>query len=319
MAGSRVTRPAAAPLPARGDAAEAFAAWRTWLATEKRASRHTLESYSRDIAGFFAFLAMHHGETVGLAELKALRPADFRAWLAARRGEEMSATSNARALSSLRGFFRFLDRNNLAHNPHVATLRTPKLPRALPKPLAVVDAGRVVADIGELQEEPWIAARDVAVLTLLYGSGLRIDEALSLNRDVLPLGETLTVMGKGRKQRIVPLLPAVRAALEDYVARCPWQPGADGPLFLGARGKRLQAGIVQLQMRKARAALGLPETATPHALRHSFATHLLGAGGDLRALQELLGHVSLSTTQRYTAVDAERLIEVYDKAHPRAG
>ncbi|MBM3538216.1 MAG: tyrosine recombinase XerC [Alphaproteobacteria bacterium] len=318
MAGSRVTRPAAAPPPARGDAAEAFAGWQTWLASEKRASRHTLGAYSHDIAGFFTFLAEHLGEPAGLANLKTLRPADFRAWLAARRGAEMSATSNARALSSLRGFFRFLDRNGLAHNPHVATLRTPKLPKALPKALVIADATRLVEDIGSIQEEPWIAARDVAVITLLYGCGLRIDEALSLDRGELPLGDTLTVTGKGRKQRIVPLLPAVRAAVEDYVARCPWQPGADGPLFLGARGKRLQAGIVQAQMRKARVALGLPETATPHALRHSFATHLLGAGGDLRAIQELLGHVSLSTTQRYTAVDAERLIEVYAKAHPRA-
>jgi integrase/recombinase XerC len=318
MAGSRVTRPAAAPLPVQSDAAEAFAIWRTWLASEKRASRHTLESYSRDIAGFFAFLATHVGEPVGLSELKTLRPADFRAWLAARRGAEMSATSNARALSSLRGFFRFLDRRGVAHNPHVASLRTPKPPKTLPKALVIADAARLVEDIGSLQEEPWIAARDVAVITMLYGCGLRIDEALSLDRNVLPLGDTLTVIGKGRKQRIVPLLPAVRAAVDDYVARCPWQPGPDGPLFLGARGKRLQAGIVQAQMRKARLALGLPETATPHALRHSFATHLLGAGGDLRAIQELLGHVSLSTTQRYTAVDAERLLEVYAKAHPRA-
>jgi integrase/recombinase XerC len=318
MAGSRVTRPAATPLSARGDAAEAFASWQTWLATEKRASRHTLDSYSRDIAGFFTFMAAHHGESVGLAELKDLRPADFRAWLAARRCEEMSAVSNARALSSLRGFFRFLDRNGLAHNPHVAALRSPKLPKALPKPLVLQDAARLVEDVGSIQEEPWIAARDMAVITLLYGCGLRIDEALSLNRDVLPLAETLTVMGKGRKQRIVPLLPAVRDSIDDYVARCPYQPGKDGPLFLGARGKRLQAGIVQLQMRKARVALGLPETATPHALRHSFATHLLGNGGDLRAIQELLGHVSLSTTQRYTEVDAERLLEVYQKAHPRA-
>jgi integrase/recombinase XerC len=310
--------PPVPPPLAQGDAADAFEAWRTWLAVEKRASRHTLTSYTHDILGFFAFLADHRGEPAGLRDLKELRPGDFRAWLAARRGNELSATSNARALSSLRGFFRFLDRRELAHNPHIAGLRTPKLPRPLPKPLAVPDAARVVEDIGSFQEEPWIAARDVAVLTLLYGSGLRIDEALSLDRTVLPIGETLMVLGKGRKQRIVPVLPAVRAAIEDYLARCPYQPGADGPLFLGARGKRLQSGIVQLQMRKARVALGLPETATPHALRHSFATHLLGAGGDLRAIQELLGHVSLSTTQRYTAVDAEQLLKVYEKAHPRA-
>ncbi|MBV8168554.1 MAG: tyrosine-type recombinase/integrase, partial [Alphaproteobacteria bacterium] len=192
-------------------------------------------------------------------------------------------------------------------------------PKTLPKPLAVVDATRVVEDVGELASEPWIAARDIAVLTLLYGAGLRIDEALSLNRDVLPLGDTLTVLGKGRKQRIVPLLPVAKTAIDDYVARCPYQPATSGPLFVGARGGRLRAEIVQAAMRKLRAVLGLPDSATPHALRHSFATHLLGRGGDLRAVQELLGHASLSTTQRYTAVDAERLIEVYEKAHPRAG
>jgi integrase/recombinase XerC len=318
MAGPRLTLPAVPPPPAQGDAAEAFDAWRLWLATEKRASRHTLAAYSRDVAAFFVFLADHLGEPPALRDLAALRPTDFRAWLAARRGDDLGAVSNARALSSLRGFFGWLDRRGLGHNPHVAGLRSPKLPRALPKPLVVADAERIVADVGDFHDEPWIAARDVAVLTLLYGAGLRIDEALSLNRDVLPLGETLIVMGKGRKQRIVPLLPAVRTAIEAYVARCPFQPGSNGPLFLGARGKRLQAGIVQAQMRKARAALGLPETATPHALRHSFATHLLGAGGDLRAIQELLGHASLSTTQRYTEVDAERLIKVYDDAHPRA-
>jgi len=318
MAGSRVSLPPVPPPLAQGDAAEAFEAWRLWLATEKRASRHTLTSYTHDVLGFFAFLADHRGEPAGLLDLKGLRPGDFRAWLAARRGRDLGATSNARALSSLRGFFRFLDRRDLAHNPHIANLRTPKLPRPLPKPLAIPDAGRVVEDIGSFQDEPWIAARDVAVLTLLYGCGLRIDEALSLDRNILPLGDTLTVTGKGRKQRMVPVLPAVRAALEDYLARCPYQPGGDGALFIGARGKRLQAGVVQLQMRRARAALGLPETATPHALRHSFATHLLGAGGDLRAIQELLGHVSLSTTQRYTAVDAEQLLKVYEKAHPRA-
>lgn len=318
MAGPRVTLLPQTPPIAQGDAAEAFAVWRLWLANERRASRHTLASYSRDLLGFFAFLAQHLGDPAGLADLSKLRPADLRAWLAARRTQGLTATSNARALSSLRGFFRWLDRRGLAHNPHVAGLRSPKLPRSLPKPLNVPDAAAVVEEIGDFHDEPWIAARDVAVLTLLYGAGLRIDEALSLNRNVLPLGESLVVTGKGRKQRIVPILPAVREAVADYVARCPYQPDGDGPLFLGARGKRLNAAIVQGQMRKARVALGLPETATPHALRHSFATHLLGAGGDLRAIQELLGHASLSTTQRYTDIDAERLIEVYNAAHPRA-
>jgi integrase/recombinase XerC len=182
----------------------------------------------------------------------------------------------------------------------------------------VPDAAAAIDSIEQLSDEPWIGARDTALVTLLYGAGLRIDEALSLNRDVLPLGDSLTVLGKGRKQRAVPLLAGVRQAIDDYVARCPYRPDRNGALFLGARGKRLQAGVVQARIRKLRAWLGLPETATPHALRHSFATHLLAAGGDLRAIQELLGHASLSTTQRYTAVDAERLLAVYDQAHPRA-
>jgi integrase/recombinase XerC len=318
MAGPRLTLLPATPPIAQSDAAEAFAVWRLWLANERRASRHTLASYSRDIAAFFAFLAGHLGGPASLVDLARLKPADFRAWLAARRAAGLTATSNARALSSLRGFFRWLERCDLLHNAHIAGLRSPKLPRFLPKPLTVADAAAAVDAIGDFHDEPWIAARDVAVLTLLYGAGLRIDEALALDRGVLPLGDTLVVTGKGRKQRIVPLLPAVRDAVADYVSRCPYQPGPDGPLFLGARGKRLNAAIVQRQMRKLRAALGLPETATPHALRHSFATHLLGAGGDLRAIQELLGHASLSTTQRYTDIDAERLIEVYNAAHPRA-
>lgn len=321
MARPRVEQPADQPVPqflARKDAVDAFAAWRVWLSTEKRCAAHTLAAYTRDLTGFFAFLGNHLGAPAALADLEALRPADFRAWLAARRAEGLTATSNARALSSLRGFFRWLARRDLVRNAHIQALRTPKLPRSLPKPLTVADAARVVEDIEAISDEPWIAARDVAVLTLLYGAGLRIDEALSLNRTVLPLADTLVVTGKGRKQRLVPLLPAVRAAIDDYVARCPYQPGRDGPLFLGARGARLQAGVVQAQMRKIRAALGLPETATPHALRHSFATHLLAQGGDLRAIQELLGHASISTTQTYTRIESGRLRRAYARAHPRA-
>ncbi len=322
MARPRVTPAApaqgAALLSAQNDVVEAVAAWREWLISEKRSSPHTLSAYSSDLQAFFAFMGGHLGGAPDLKSLSGLRPADFRAWLAARRNDGLTATSNARALSTLRGFFRWLDRRGLAHNAHIGGLRSPKLPRSLPKPLTEDAAVETMENIGTLQEEPWIAARDIAVVTLLYGCGLRIDEALSLNRRVLPLGDTLLVLGKGNKQRIVPVLPAVREAIADYVARCPFQPGADGPLFLGARGGRLHAGIVQLQMRRLRAALDLPQTATPHALRHSFATHLLGNGGDLRAIQELLGHASLSTTQRYTDVDADRLLKVYEKAHPRA-
>ena len=321
MARSRVSDAAAKEPPALlagADAARAYAAWLEWLATERRASRHTIAAYGRDLAFFFAFLAEHRGAPADLVALKDLRAGDFRAWLAARVTSDHVAASNARALSVLRNFFRWLDRQGLVHNPHVAALRTPKLPRAVPKPLSEPDAAAAIDAIEHLSEEPWIAARDTALLMLLYGAGLRIDEALSLDRRILPLSDSLTVLGKGRKQRVVPLIAGVREAIADYVARCPYQPGAAGPLFLGARGKRLQAGVVQAQIRKLRGWLGLPETATPHALRHSFATHLLAAGGDLRAIQELLGHASLSTTQRYTAVDAERILAVYDQAHPRA-
>lgn len=303
---------------AQPEVAQAATAWLSWLAVERRASRHTLAAYGRDLSFFLGFLVEHAGTPAGFDDLAGLKPRDFRAWLASRARDGKAATSNARALSVLRSFFRWLDRRGHVHNPHLAALRTPKLPRALPKPLSVADAQDAVDAVEHLSEEPWIGARDTALLTLLYGAGLRIDEALSLNRDALPLGDTLTVLGKGRKQRVVPVLDIVRAAIDDYVARCPYRPGRDGPLFLGARGKRLQAGVVQARMRALRAWLGLPDTATPHAMRHSFATHLLAAGGDLRAIQELLGHASLSTTQRYTNVDAERLLAVYERAHPRA-
>jgi integrase/recombinase XerC len=320
MARPGVTHAAEEPpsLPAAADATRAYADWLEWLATERRASRHTIAAYRRDLGFFFAFMAEHRGAPADLAALKDLRASDFRAWLAARVASDHVAASNARALSVLRNFFRWLDRQGLVHNPHVAALRTPKLPRAVPKPLSEADAAAAVDAVEHLSDEPWIAARDTALLMLLYGAGLRIDEALSLNRRVLPLSDSLTVLGKGRKQRVVPLIAGVREAIAAYVERCPYQPGPDGPLFVGARGKRLQAGVVQAQIRKLRAWLGLPDTATPHALRHSFATHLLAAGGDLRAIQELLGHASLSTTQRYTAVDAERILAVYDQAHPRA-
>jgi integrase/recombinase XerC len=305
-------------LAARDDAAEAFAEWRDWLTDERRASRHTLDGYARDLAGFFTFVQNHLGAPPGLSELSALAPADFRAWLAARRGQLLSASSNARALSVVRSFFRFLARRNLARNAAITAIRGPKLPKPLPKALNVADADTVLGEIADPDEAQWVQARNTAVLTLLYGAGLRIGEALSLNRSALPLGDALTITGKGRKQRVVPILPVIRAALDDYLRHCPHGGGRTAPLFVGAKGKRLQPAIVQLALRRLRAALGLPDHTTPHALRHSFATHLLGSGGDLRAIQELLGHASLSTTQRYTAVDTARLLEVYEKAHPRA-
>ena len=292
--------------------------WRSWLAAERRASPHTIEAYGRDLAGFVAFIAEHLGGAPDLAALESLRPADLRAYLARRARDGLARSSMARALSVVRSFFRYCERNGLARATAPHAVRTPRLPRAIPKPLAVEDALEAVDKVGALSEVPWLAARDAAILTLLYGCGLRIGEALGLRRGDAPVGETLRVVGKGRKERLVPVLPVVRAAVADYLAACPYDPGLDGPLFLGARGKALDPAIVQRQMRRLRVWLGLPETATPHALRHSFATHLLAAGGDLRAIQELLGHASLSTTQRYTEVETDQLIAVYERAHPRA-
>ncbi|MGE0716669.1 MAG: tyrosine recombinase XerC [Alphaproteobacteria bacterium] len=297
--------------------AEARAAWATWLAAERRSSPHTLAAYSRDLDAFLGFLAGHLGGPPGIAELNGLRAADFRAWLAARAGDGFARTSTARALSVVRGFLRFLDRRGLGQTAALATVRGPKLPRSVPKALAPEGAAAVL-DGAEDAALPWIAARDAALLALLYGCGLRLGEALALPRRAAPMGEALTVMGKGRKERRLPVLPAVRDAVADYLRLCPYRGEADAPLFLGARGKPLQPAVVQRRVRDLRRALGLPETATPHALRHSFATHLLAAGGDLRAIQELLGHASLSTTQRYTDVDTARLLEVYNRAHPRA-
>jgi integrase/recombinase XerC len=306
------------------DLAAAVAEWQGWLADERRASPHTLSAYLSDLAAFFDFLTGHLGGAPSLTDLSALRPADFRSWLAQRLRDGMAPTSTARALSTVRGFFRRLERRDLIHNPALRVLRTPKLPHAIPKPLSETGAKEALAAAGSDAKQPWIAKRDAAVLLLLYGGGLRIGEALGLNQDDAPptgSGKTITIsiLGKGRKQRIVPVLPVVAEAIADYRAACPFVLQTDDPLFVGAQGKRLQAGIVQKEMRNIRAALGLPDTATPHALRHSFATHLLGNGGDLRTIQELLGHASLSTTQRYTAVDSAKLLETYRAAHPRAG
>jgi integrase/recombinase XerC len=302
---------------AAADVQAAIADWRSWLDHERRVSRHTSDAYARDLAAFLDFLAEHHGGAADLAALAALTAADFRAYLARRAMAGTARSSTARAMSTLRNFFRFLDRTGRVHNPAVGAVRTPRLPQAVPRPLAADDALDLITAASTGTGQAWIARRDVALFTLLYGCGLRIAEALSLDRRGTPLGETLLVMGKGGKERIVPVLPVVAAAIDDYLEACPFD-RADGPVFLGARGGRLNPGVVQRRVRQLRATLGLPETATPHALRHSFATHLLSAGGDLRSIQELLGHASLSTTQRYTKVDAERLVEVYEQAHPRA-
>ncbi len=304
---------------AADDLGHAIAEWQSWLGNERRASPHTLAAYSRDLAAFLDFLVQHQGGIPGLAVLEALGPADFRAYLATRANARLERSSTARALSTLRGFFRFLDRRGFVANAALSAVRTPKLPRSVPKPLSAEDAALALLRIGELAEEPWLGKRDIAILTLFYGCGLRLSEALGLTRAEAPLTPgILTITGKGRKTRIVPVLPAVASAVADYVALCPHRLAPRAPLFVGARGGPLNPRLIQRQMQRLRALLGLPETATPHALRHSFATHLLAGGGDLRTIQELLGHASLSTTQRYTAVDSARLLGVYDRAHPRA-
>lgn len=300
------------------DLADAIDDWCAWLKAERRVSVHTLAAYERDLGAFLRFLTEHLGGPPGLGQLDALDVADFRAYLARRAGEGLSRGSTGRAMSALRGFFRHLNRRGLTRNNAIASVRSPKLPHSVPKPLSPDEAVDVIDGAGMLNDKPWIAKRDIALMILLYGCGLRIGEALDLTRADVPSGDTMTVTGKGNKQRLVPVLPVVRAAIADYLAQCPYHLEADGPLFVGARGRRLNPGVVQRQMRRLRAALGLPDSATPHALRHSFATHLLAGGGDLRSIQELLGHASLSTTQRYTEVNAEHLLSVYRAAHPRA-
>ena len=310
------------PLPlarfsAADDLRSAIAVWGDWLAGERRASAHTVAAYGRDLAFFLDFLTEHLGEAPALASFAMLAPADFRAWLARRAADGIERSSIARSLSVVRGFLRFLERRGLAASPALTVLRAPKLPHSVPKPLTAPDAVAAVAAVEEVEKSAWQGKRDVAILALLYGCGLRISEALGLRRSEAPHGEMLAITGKGRKDRLVPVLPAVREAIADYLGACPYPLPADGPLFVGARGGPLSPRLVQRQMQTLRGLLGLPDTATPHALRHSFATHLLGGGGDLRAIQELLGHASLSTTQRYTSVETERLLAVYGSAHPR--
>lgn len=252
------------------------------------------------------------------ADLSSLHVSDFRAFLSKRRKDGLGPRSLARALSAVRSFFRFLDRHKGIRCEALAAVRTPKQPRSLPRPLSEDNARQVIDSIGDTAPEGWVAARDMAVLMLLYGGGLRISEALSLAAKDLNNGDMLRVIGKRNKERLVPLLPIVRTAIDQYLALCPYSPKGDAPLFLGVRGGRLGPRAVQAAMRQARIALGLPESATPHALRHSFATHLLGAGGDLRTIQELLGHASLSSTQLYADVDSALLLKTFQNAHPRA-
>ena len=268
--------------------------------------------------GFLAFIGQHYGEATGLGPLKKISVSDMRAWMAHERRRGVSARSLARSLSAAKTFFRWLAEREGFEPTAVLSTRSPKFQRKLPRPLTE-DGARAMIDTIEVQHtEGWVGARDVAVTTLLYGCGLRISEALGLSADQAPLEQVLRIIGKGGKERIVPVLPAARAAVAHYTTLCPHQLDAGSPLFRGVRGGALNPRAIAKVMERARMQLGLPSTATPHAMRHSFATHLLNAGGDLRAIQELLGHSSLSTTQAYTAVDTARLMEVYAQAHPRA-
>lgn len=314
-------KPPAPPIAADPALDHAVAEWLEWLKDERRASPKTVAAYAQDVGAFLRFLSVHLGGPPGLADLGRITPADVRSFLSARMRQGLAPASNARALSTLRSLFRRLARRHLIENPAFDAIRPPRLPKNLPRPLSPDAARDVIAAAGaeDPRRAPWIAARDTALFTLLYGCGLRIAEALGLNGGDAPLGDVLLVLGKGGKERRVPVLPIVRQAIATYMELCPYSIGRADPLFRGARGKRLDAAIAEREMRRIRARLGLSDRATPHALRHSFATHLLEAGGDLRTIQELLGHASLSTTQRYTAVDAERLYSVYAAAHPHAG
>ncbi len=323
-----MAKPAPALQPIELDCADEsialqMARWLAFLRAERRLSPKTSEAYARDTRQFLQFLAEHRGARVTLKSFSAIEASDVRAFMAMRRADEIAGRSLMRALAGLRSFARFLEREGRGKVGALSAVRTPKIGKSLPKPLAVTAAKRL-ADADERageERDPWIWARDAAVMALLYGSGLRISEALGLKRRDVPApgeGDVLVVTGKGNKTRMVPVLRNVLTLIQDYAVMCPHPLPPEGPMFVGARGGPLQPRIIQLTMARLRGALGLPDSATPHALRHSFATHLLSRGGDLRAIQELLGHASLSTTQVYTGIDSERLLEVYRTTHPRA-
>jgi integrase/recombinase XerC len=296
--------------------------WLTSLGKERRLSPKTVEAYARDLRQFLLFLTSHLGEPPSVRAIVGLKPLDVRSFLAARRMEQVQSRSLMRQLAALRSFARHLEREGHGTASAFAAIRTPKVERNLPRPLSAASAIAVTdteTRVGDTKK-PWVLARDAAVLALLYGAGLRISEALGLQRRDAPINgiDTVTVTGKGAKKRTVPVIPAIGRALEEYLHLCPYTVAPEGPLFVGARGGPLSPRIIQLAVEELRGALGLPDSATPHALRHSFATHLLAGGGDLRGIQELLGHASLSTTQLYTKVDSARLMDAFDAAHPRA-
>ncbi|MCA8868556.1 MAG: tyrosine recombinase XerC [Rhodobacteraceae bacterium] len=301
-----------------GIGAELIARWLENAASLDGAADKTVDAYRRDLAGFFGFLTLHNGRPPAINDLKSLNLQDMRAWMAHERRRGVSARSLARSLSAVKSFFRWLAQVESFEPTAILATRAPKFQPKLPRPVAEDAAMQLIETVDLQHPEAWIAARDTAVVTLLYGCGLRISEALSLTCRDTPLPETLRISGKGGKQRLVPVIPAARHAVDRYLSLCPFAGQCDRPLFLGARGGQLSPRLIQKVMEQARLQLGLPASATPHALRHSFATHLLAAGGDLRTIQELLGHASLSTTQAYTAVDQARLMQVYRQSHPMA-
>jgi integrase/recombinase XerC len=291
--------------------------WLATLAHERRASPHTLRAYGDDVARFLDFQAIHMGGALSEKTLAKITPADIRAFITTRRKDGLGPGGVQRALAAVRSFYRYLACEGILENAAARSIRTPRVRRALPRPLSEEDAQRAITQAGEHNVD-WLGARDAALLTLLYGAGLRISEALGLKRGDVPLGETLTVIGKGRKERSVPVLPLVAAALNEYAAKIPFPAAPSSALFLSRRGRPMSPREAQNLMQRLRGRLGLSERATPHALRHSFATHILQGGADLRSVQELLGHASLSTTQIYTAMDTRQLLETYSTAHPRA-
>lgn len=293
--------------------------WLEQLQETRRVAKLTVEAYERDSRQFLSFLCQHLGHIPDISDLSGLRVADMRSFLAYRRNMGVGSRSLGRGLAGIRSFFNFLTRAGLADVPAARIVRTPKQPKSLPKPLNIADALHIVDKKTQLDDEPWVASRNAAILTLCYGCGLRISEALSLTpADFSDKNATsIYVTGKGGKTRLVPVIPAVHEAIDDYLSCCPFILPPDQPLFRGVHGGKLQRAIVERAVQQLRSSLGLPDSVTPHALRHSFATHLLSRGGDLRTIQELLGHASLSTTQIYTGVDTDRLMEVYKKAHPR--
>lgn len=293
--------------------------WESYLSTEKRLATNSCRAYLRDLAAFLSFVTRHRGSKLSAVDLESIDIAEFRAYLAKRRADGLSSRSLARNLSALRNFFRYVKKVKGISNDAVFALRSPKIPASLPRPLSEKGADALIDWLKTFDSDDWCFRRDLAVVLLLYGAGLRISEALGLNGcDIVPGRKALRIRGKGGKERVVPMLPVIEDAIDRYIDACPHMLEADGPVFMGARGGRLNPRHIQGLVNRARHALGLPDSVTPHALRHSFATHLLAAGADLRSIQELLGHASLSTTQHYTAVEAGDLIESYVRAHPRA-